>query len=108
MFPAKLLSFLLAISFGNGASPTPVVNVEESPFTLKFACNLNITGFGNLAEADRARAKVLKSLGLAAAKSGINKRAASFAVTNTVVSITGCTYLSVLLTHGFSLGDLHS
>lgn len=90
MFPAKsLLSLLLlAVSFGNGVTATPIASVQETPVTLKFARNLNITGFGNLAEADRARAKVLKSQGLAAAKSGNSKRASSFAVTNTAVSIT--------------------
>ena len=109
MFPAKsLLSLLLlAVSFGNGVTASPVASVGESPVTLKFARNLNITGFGNIAEADRARAEVLKSLGLAGTPSGVNRRTSSFGVTNTAVSFW-CIYFRLLLLHDFLLGDLHS
>ena len=90
MFPTKsLLSFLiLAVSFGHGVTASPIASIQESPVTLKFARSLNFDGFSNIAEADRARAKVLKAEGLAAAKSGVNKRTSSFAVTNTAVRIT--------------------
>lgn len=84
MFPAKsLLSFLaVAVYFGSvTASPTP----RDSKVTLSFARHINSTGFGSIAEADRARAKVLKDHALS--NNGDQaKRAASFAVTNAVVS----------------------
>lgn len=85
---AFLSLLLLAISFENGSNATPSAAVKESPVTLKFARSLNLTGFGNIAEADRARAKILKVQGLAAAKSSKSKRTPSFTITNTAVSIS--------------------
>lgn len=80
-----LAIFLLLVSFNNGVAATPLASIRESPVTLQFARTLNITGFGNLAEADRARAKVLKSQSRAAAK-GKRSGVSSFSVTNTAVS----------------------
>jgi hypothetical protein len=84
MFPAtSLLSLLLvALSFESGVMAAPAS--QDSKLTLAFTRSVNITGSSTIAAADRARARVLQSLGLGSTK-GQTKRDVSFSVTNAIV-----------------------
>ncbi|KIM81008.1 hypothetical protein PILCRDRAFT_89303 [Piloderma croceum F 1598] len=80
MLPSKSFLSLLLITISLSrviATPIPC----HSKVTLKFAHHLNILGFLNIANADQARAKALKSL-LHRKHGGQRKRASTFMATN--------------------------
>jgi hypothetical protein len=106
MLPARsLLSLLVvAVSLGSGVTAAPA---SDSKVTLAFARNVNITGSSTIAAADRARAKVLQTLGLAASSGGQTKRAASFAVTNAVVRLRIHLISCMLKMLIISIGHIH-
>lgn len=89
MFPAASLLATLLLAFQVSASPIaePLV-VREPSATLSFARRLNFTGSTSIADADRARATILKSKGFAldTSAAGLNRRQSSFGVTNTAVT----------------------
>jgi len=88
MFPTKSLLSLLLIAFSFGSSVTATPTPRDPKVTLAFTRHLNITGFANIAEADRARAKVLKAQGLGRVNGQTKRAASSFSVTNTAVTYT--------------------
>lgn len=83
MFPAKFLFFIFMSLWSN----VTVTGIQrDTRPTLTISRHLNITEFGTIADADRARAKVLESEGLEKA-SGLSKRASSFSIWNTGVRV---------------------
>ena len=89
MTPTTSLLVTLLFAMQGSASPIaePVV-VREPSATLQFARRLNFTGSVSLADADRARANILKSQGFASNSTPAaanRRRALSFDVTNNVV-----------------------
>ncbi|KZP09886.1 family A1 protease [Athelia psychrophila] len=85
MFPARSLLSLLLVAVSCSAAAVPVARDLK---TLAFARLLNVTGGSlNIAEADRARFRVLKEQALGQAGTA-DKRAASVLVTNTAVTYT--------------------
>jgi hypothetical protein len=90
MSPTKSLLSLLFIAVSLAVDVTAVPTSRDSKATLTFARRFNIPvgdGFPNIADADRARAKNLQSLGLA--NKGVqNKRdVVSMPATNQAVRV---------------------
>ena len=89
MFPTASLLATLLLAIQVSASPIaePIV-VREPSASLHFARRLNITGSASIAEADRARATILKNKGFALNNSAtaLNRRAPSFSATNNAVT----------------------
>lgn len=87
MFPASSLLSLLLIAVSCNAAAVPVARELK---TLAFARSLNVTGGPvNIAEADRARFRVLKDQAFGQASSA-DKRSTSILATNTAVCIHSC------------------
>ncbi|KIM75788.1 hypothetical protein PILCRDRAFT_78455 [Piloderma croceum F 1598] len=82
MFPSSALLSLLLVAVSS-ISATPIQR-SPSKFSLAFANKLNITGSANIAEADRARAAVLRKDALG--KNG--KRDGAVSVSNALVTYT--------------------
>jgi hypothetical protein len=88
MFSSKpfLSMLLIAISLRSSSSVTANQTPRNSQGTLKFARRLNMTGFLNIANADRAHVKAFKSL-LSGKPGGQEKRASTFSATNDGVRV---------------------
>jgi len=105
MFPANSLLSLLLVALALGGSVTATPTPRDSKVTLTFARNINITG-STIAEADRARARVLQSLGLTKA-SDETGRAASFSATNAVVRFHDHLISDTVMISVFSIGGIY-